>query len=168
MKLIGAWVAVILLLVGVSCRSKQKSLLSKEMTAYHQHTSETQTQNRALSVEQFGDTLRGRVPLPYPSPNMPGIMPFRIPVQSSGISLEFTLDSTGISYQAIAKPVAKVQIQESASQTQEVSQSEAVLKEEIKQKEVKQGIPWWLILLGVLLVVAILAWRVFKINFKPF
>lgn len=168
MKLIGAWVAVMLLLISGSCVSKKKSVSSVESSQYHQHDSESQTQNRALSLEQFGDTLRGRVPLPYPSPLMPGISPIRIPVQSSGISLELTLDSAGISYQAIAKPVAKVQIQESESHTKETTQSEAVLKEEVKQKEVKQGIPWWLILLGVLIGLAMVAWRVFKNQFKPF
>jgi hypothetical protein len=88
-------------------------------------------------------------------------------VQSSGINLELTLDSQGISYRAIAKPVAKVTVKETETKAQQSSTAQVILKEELKTKEVKQGFPWWLILIGVLLVLSWLALRVLKTHFKP-
>ena len=167
MKLVGAWVAVILLLMGASCRSKQKSLLKKEMVTYQQQTSESHTLDRALSVEHFGDTLWGRVPLPFSSPVAPGATPLIIPVSSSGINLELTVDSEGITYRAIAKPMAKMTVQETETQTSKSGTSEAVVKEVIKNKEVKQEVPWWLILIGILLVLILVAWRILKNHFNP-
>lgn len=168
MKLIGAWVAVILLLIGTSCRSKSTALLNKEVVAYQQQTSESSSRDKVLTYEHFGDTLRGRVPLPFLQPSAPGVGPLVFPVKSSGIDLEFTLDSTGISYRAVAKPVAKVSIRETETKAQQSSTAQVILKEELKTKEVKQGFPWWLILIGVLLLLSWIAIRVFKSHFKLF
>lgn len=168
MKLIGAWVAVMLLLMVGACGSKKKGLMKTETIYYQQQASETSTRHRAVSVEQYGDTLRGSIPLPFQFPSTPGVsFPYILPVSSQGLDLEITLDSAGVSYRAIAKPTAKVNIRESESKTQESSSIQAVVKEEQKTKEVKQGIPWWLILIGILLVLILVAWRLLKNHFNP-
>lgn len=168
MKLIGVWVAVMLLLIGGSCRSKSKALLKKETVIYQQHTSETSTRHRAVSVEQYGDTLQGSVPLPFQSPRLPGVIfPYRIPASSSGIDLEITLDSAGISYRAVAKPTGKIQVNESESQTKQNNQTEAILKESIEETEINRGFPWWiLILIGIILGLSGIAWMLLKNHFK--
>lgn len=167
MKLIGAWVAVTLLLIGASCRSKSTALLKRDSVSYQQQSSESSTRDRALSTEHFGDTLWGRVPLPFLSPQVPGVNTTVIPVKSAGIDLTLTIDSTGITYEVIAKPVSKTTITETETKTESKSKSEAVVSEKQKSKEVKQGIPWWLILIGILLVLILVAWRILKNHFNP-
>lgn len=152
MGLIGARVAVMILLVGMACVSKKKGLIKSETTLYLQQSSDSTTRTRAVNVEQFGDTLRGNVPLPFLQTSQPGVrFPYTIPVSSSGIDLQITLDNGSLSYQAVAKPQTKVSIQETESQHSATSETSAILFEEVKTKEVTGKIPWWMILIGILI-----------------
>ena len=167
MRLIGAWVAVTLLLIGASCRSKSTALVKKETATYQQQTSESSTRERASSTEHFGDKLSGRVPLPLSRPNVPGVTTV-IPVSSAGIDLTLTIDSTGINYEVVAKPVSKTSVAETETQSKSSLQASAITQEEEKSKETKPGIPWWIILIGIVLVVIAIGVRGLKSKFKLF
>lgn len=172
MKPFGVWVAVMLLLVG--CGSKKKLSDSfRATTNLEESTSERQS-TREESVTHFGDSLAGRYPLPLLLP--PGIPGIQYPVQftasSTGIDLEITLDSAGISYQAVAKPMVKESFKESSSEKEREFNSEATIKEESEEVETKRGWPLWLLLvvcvLGGLAAVAFQVFKKFQNPFKLF
>lgn len=153
----GAGIAVILLF-GMACKSSKHTSTSH---AEELHRSEEQLiqagASRRLDTDYLGDTLLGRVPLPYTVPRSANYQ-----IKAGGINLDVTLQDSTLIYKAVAKPVARsTLIQEDTTfQRRKLDESSAVLIQEEKTKK-KTGFPWWI--WPILILVIVLA-ILFKIN----
>jgi hypothetical protein len=143
MRLIGAWAVAVILLT--SCKSvKRSSFMADKKT----ETTEAILTNSSRKIEEFiyGDTLRGRMPLPVLSR-----IPVIIPIESKGISLELSIDDQEITYKAVAKPVARSTLYEdNREEITTKTETAEVVKETRKVKRL--FIPWWIILIAVIVI----------------
>ncbi|MCH7400123.1 hypothetical protein MM236_19160 [Belliella sp. DSM 107340] len=137
LKTTGAVMVGILLLV--SCRSVKK-FSSDQTSTEAERMDELYSQfSRNLEIEEFGDTLKGRVPFPIDITK-----PTVITGESQGISLELTISDQGIGYKAIAKPVARSKLSYSDTIGQISSIKEQSSSSTVREKEVKKRLPLWL------------------------
>jgi hypothetical protein len=170
MRAIGVWVAVALTLSGCGALKKSKSVAKLESRQSVEHVSREVSRETVLEV--YGDTLAGRVPLPFTITGLdrPGIMsPIRVPVKSQGIDLELLIDQAGISYRVVAKPTSK--LRESTKEADVMSSSSAIISstEERLEVEKKRGLSWWVIIAAVLIFAFFwMAWRLLNKYLKPF
>lgn len=158
-----ALLVIVTLLVVTSCKTKMKTVDNRNMRIEEQNL-QVFTEKKS-NILFFNDTLSGTIPLK--SMPVSGEKPMVIPISSTGMSLELQIDDRGISYKAVARPVARSQL----SEVSRTAQKEATitLQEQHEQKQVKRLFPSW-ILIAVILAVLIL-WllvKVFKTNFKLF
>lgn len=155
MKLIGVWVAVMLLMAG--CGTKKIVSDSHRENFSKEESSSEKLSSRAERLEQYGDSLSGRFPLPLQLPSGIGGMrfPMNFQASSSGIDLDFTFDGTGISYHATAKPTSKTTVSELTYESERESKLEATVKEESKEVEIERGFPWWIPLVLFLILAAL-------------
>jgi hypothetical protein len=142
MKLLatGAGLAVILL-ICIGCKTtKQTSRQLKEEYSRKQETSIQATMSRKLETEYLGDSLKGRMPLPFTVPRSVSYQ-----LESGGITLDITLSDSTITYQSVAKPVARSRLSQADTtfSLDKVKEDLARIEEESTYKK-KLGIPWWI------------------------
>lgn len=131
----------VILMICFSCKSsKQASSLKKEESKRIEEKAIKVTASRRLETEYLGDSLTGRMPLPY-------TVPYRtsFKVESSGINLELTLQDSTIEYRAVAKPVARSSLsrEDSSYQQLKLEEFQQVTQTEESTKK-KTGFPWWI------------------------
>jgi len=159
----GAGLAVILLIVGACKSSKQASSQQTEELSRYEEQAIQAGISRRLETDYLGDTLRGRMPLPYTVPRSASYQ-----IQADGITLDLTLSDSTISYTAIAKPVARsTLIQEDSSSVSSRSSEDYLLRENESKTKKKTGLPWWIwpVLIVVLILIVLGFLRKIKIPF---
>lgn len=175
-KVINLIVAVLLL---VSC-SSTKTQLKEALKLQSEKTEELQTQLskemiknqfsiKQVEKKQYGDTLQGSVPVIY------SLEPVTVTAKSNGVDLVIKSDSTGISYTAIAKPVAKEvstgvfagKLEENVSGTQKRSSKNNLKVAETKEVTTQKKRKWISWYWYVLLAVAAIVWFAVEKYTKP-
>ncbi len=158
----GAGVAATLLVMSCSV----KKLVTSEQTMQASRTEEKVIEaslSRKLDWEYLGDSLSGRVPLPYTVPK-----PASYQIYAGGVTLDVTLRDSTLEYRSVAKPVARSRLIQEDSAHSITQVNEEILVQE-KQSEVKKrvGLPWWIWPILILVIaLAILAFlRKFKFPF---
>lgn len=137
---------LILCLLFASCGSK-KSLSRNESRQEIETVSTIRMETqRETSTEIYGDTLTGEIPIPELTEK-----PLEIPVESNGIQLNLKLQKGKMSYTVVAKPVGNITERATgktagSNETNEFSNS----SEEEESSRKAKGLPWWLLLPGIL------------------
>jgi len=154
MRITGAGIAVILL-ISFSCKSsKQTTSELKEETKRTEQTAITAHLSGRTDIEHIGDSLIGRMPLPYTVPRS-----VRFQVESGGINLDITLQDSTLTYQAVAKPVARsTLIQADSTYTERKLEETYALTVQKESTQKKIGFSWWIwpaLMLVIALVVLI-------------
>lgn len=158
----GAGIAAVLL-VG-SCKSTRHVYEEQKMeSSRKEESSIVGNVSRQLNTEYLGDSLTGRMPLPYTVPRSA-----QYQVKAGGITLDLTIQDSTLTYRAVAKPVARSTLiqEDSTSQTTKLNE-DGLLVEKKSETKKKVGLPWWIwpILLVVLLLTVLGLLRKFKIPF---
>lgn len=147
-------IIALVLTVSSGCRVLKKKERSERSESQSELKLDLSTKKQTLEVLHFGDTLRGI------SPVIRDGRPQRIQSESAGVKLDITLTDSTISYQVTAKPVAKESFKIDIEDVQAHIEASEEKTSETAEKEVKSsGIPWWLYLIGALLIVGWLAWK---------
>ncbi|MGY6522008.1 MAG: hypothetical protein ACXIUD_09785 [Mongoliitalea sp.] len=147
-----------------SCGNKSAKVTARHAVSVQENYEQAGRGVKLSVSHQYGAALSGLVPLPFPHI----YSPLTVPIQSDGIDLTLTIDSTGIRYEAKAHPVSRtqtVEIREQQHQARIQTESQSTVSESVKTK---RGFPWYWVLIGIVLVVAVVVWKVFKTNFKLF
>lgn len=155
----GAGIAAILLVLGCRTVREVKSLETSDSTRKEESAISTSRSSKE-EIEYLGDFLTGRMQLPFTVPK-----PFTYQVDGGGTTLEFTISDSTVSYRTEAKPVARSTLSYSDSSGTEVKLEESavsVSKSETKTK--RTGFPWWIWLIGVIVLASIILIRYFKIQ----
>jgi hypothetical protein len=149
----GAGIAAILL-ISFSCKTtKQSSTLTSEESRRTEERVTLSQVSRRLETEYLGDSLIGRMPLPY---TVPRAVSFQ--VESGGINFDISLQDSTLDFKAVAKPVARSKLSwgDSTYQEEKLEDIQSATTEETSTKK-KTGFPWWLWpLLAVVAALAIL------------
>lgn len=158
----GAGIAAVLLIS--SCKSTRQVYEEQKLeSSRKEETSIVGNVSRSLETEYLGDSLIGRMPLPYTVPRAA-----QYQIESGGITLDLTLSDSSLSYRAVAKPVARSTLiqEDSTSQTSKLNE-DGLLVEKKSETKKKVGLPWWIwpILIVVLLLTVLGFLRKFKIPF---
>ena len=147
---------VLALLIFSSCKTVKRS--SSQSSQSSRTETEAILTNRELKLEtlNYGDTLRGLVPIRIPR----GSAPITIPVESQGIALELTLTDSTVGYRAVAKPVARSQLSWEENQTEDRRRETEEQSSETATVEKKsRGFPWWVWLIAIVAAaLAVLRW----------
>lgn len=135
----------VVLLLALSCKSVEKT---KSQTSGKREYAEVALSERVSgTVETFGDTLTGMIPLRALTK-----IPQVIPVRSSGIELELSITDTSISYMAVARPVARSTLSwESTADTVHVTEEIQESSSYVEKKGFQ--FPWWVWAVGIVAVV---------------
>ncbi|AEL23849.1 hypothetical protein [Cyclobacterium marinum] len=152
-----------LFLIVCSCGSvkklKTKWSYKRDLKEEVEHLRESMK----LEVLEYGDTLTGTIPL-----RALGRMPMVVPVRSKGLELELTITDSTVSYKSIARPVARSSLSwEGEEQNSYKSLEEDDTGKEAVVERKAFSPPWWLIVVGVL-VVAVIVLRLLNIISNPF
>lgn len=147
----GAGIAVVLL-----CSSCSLTRNLKAYAEWKQSRSEYQAidfqANSKLVTEYLGDSLTGRLPLPYMVPRSSTWQ-----IQSGGITMDVTLKDSTLEYRTVAKPVARSTLSKSdtvRSETRAVEESSVI---QITTEEKKRvGLPWWIWPILALVVILVI------------
>lgn len=158
MTITGVVLVVALLLSGCSLTKSLKSF-SEWRSQRHEQSAVMAQVTRTLTTEYLGDSIAGRVPLPYTVPR-----PTSFQVEAGGISLDVTISDSTVTYQSIARPVARSTLNYADSSYQNREQS--ALVNEIRQEEEKKkrtGFPWWMWLLIIVVMLGAAVMKYFKL-----
>lgn len=158
----GAGLAAILLVS--SCKSTRQVYEEMRMESSRKEESAIMGNvSRQLETEYLGDSLIGRMPLPYTVPR-----PTQYQVEAGGITLDVTIQDSTLTYRAVAKPVARSTLvqEDSTSKTSKLNE-DGLLVETRKETKKKVGFPWWIwpILIVVLILLVLGMLRKIKIPF---
>jgi len=151
-----------LLMTVISCKTVKQS--SSEKVEARVESREVREENRETKTERitYGDTLKATVPIRTPS-RIPQI----IRSESKGLDLVIILTDSTVKYRAIAKPVEKETVAETtAIKTKSNQEITAVSESEESEQVTKMAIPWWVILI-IVLVFAGFVIRVFNVPLNP-
>lgn len=159
----GAGLAVILLAFGC----KTTKLVSSEVKVETAKKSESVVMadiSRRLETTYYGDTISGRVPLPYLTKK-----PLYIPIESGGIKLELSLTDSSAEYRVISKPVARstLSVVDSSSLVTLTQETASVVQIERESTKKSTWYPWWIWLATILAIAAGVIWVIIKKSIIP-
>ncbi len=138
----------------LSCSTtKQKSSVATKIT-YKETKTAIVKENLTVKTKQFGDTLKGSMPLPKLADK-----PVILRVESSGISLDLALTKTTVAYKIIPKITSTTTINSvKETDTKAVADVVRVKKEKATQIQQPWRPPWWSYLLIVAILIGIVTY----------
>lgn len=151
-------------LIGLSSCGSTKRVTSSQVEVVEEKQEKTFEKETVFQViDYYGDTMSGTIPL-RPLSQIPQV----IPVRSTGIDLELTLTDTGLTYKAVARPVARSSL---TKETEKATESDYKKTEETSEKVTEKrkafSLPWWIY--GIVITAMIIAiLRVLNITKNPF
>ncbi len=158
----GAGIAVALLCSSCSMTRNFKAYAEWKQSRVQHEAIDFQA-NRKLVTEYLGDSLSGRLPLPYTVPRSGTWQ-----INSGGITLDVTLKDSTLEYRTVARPVARSTLSKSDSVKSETRLNEEALgSHEYKGDKKRVGLPWW-IWPVIALIVILMILRLFNKIKLPF
>jgi len=131
----------VFILALLSCKTVEKS--SSSATGSKESYTTSMSERVSETVETFGDTLYGIVPI-----RPVGKIPQVIRVRSSGIELELSVTDTSVTYRAVARPVARSTLSyASTADTDTVVEESKTADTKVTKKGFQ--LPWWIYVVGI-------------------